>query len=87
MVWHYQKKAIHSRHPRNLAEEGQFCEEEGDKIVSDCFAHLICNFRRHLVKVNRAYGVSTPIECKGVLTYASLSCGCLHFMVNKSRVK
>ena len=75
---------MHSRHPTNLADERQFSKEEGDQIHPDCFVNLICNYRKHLVEVIATNLGLKPIECKGVLTYALLSCECLHLMANEN---
>ena len=59
MLWHDLKKAIHSRHPKNLAELQQFCKEEWSKISPDRCARLVCNYRKRLVEVIAAKGGST----------------------------
>ena len=59
MLWHDLKRAIHARHPRNLSELEQFCEEEWSKIDPDRCARLICNYRKRLVEVIAAKGEAT----------------------------
>lgn len=59
MLWHDLKKAVHTRHPKNLAELQQFCEEEWCKIHPDRCARLICSYRKRLVEVIAAKGGST----------------------------
>jgi transposase len=51
MLWHDLKRAVHTRHPKNIAELNQFCKEEWSKIRPDCYAGLICNYRKCLVEV------------------------------------
>lgn len=46
MVWHDLKRAIHTRHPKNIAELEQFCLEEWCKIPPDHWAGLIYNCRK-----------------------------------------
>ena len=59
MLWHDLKRAIHTRHPRNIAELKQFCTEEWSKIPPDRCAGLIYNYRKRLVEVIAAKGGST----------------------------
>lgn len=59
MLWHDLKRAIHTRHPKNIATLKQFCEEEWSKITPDRCAGLICNYRKRLVEVIAAKGGST----------------------------
>lgn len=59
MLWHDLKKAIHTRHPKNIAELKQFCKEEWSRITPDRCARLICNYRKRLVEVIAAKGGST----------------------------
>ena len=59
MPWHDLKRAIHTRHPRNIAELKQFCTEEWSKIPPDHCAGLIYNYRKRLVEVIAAKGGST----------------------------
>ena len=35
MLWHDIKRAVHTRHPKNIAELKQFCNEEWSKIPPD----------------------------------------------------
>uniref|UniRef100_A0A8C5N143 Nicotinamide riboside kinase 1 n=1 Tax=Leptobrachium leishanense TaxID=445787 RepID=A0A8C5N143_9ANUR len=56
MLWHDLKRAIHTRHPKNIATLKQFCEEEWSKITPDRCAGLICNYRKRLVEVIAAKG-------------------------------
>ena len=51
MLWHDLKKAIHTRHPKNI--------EEWSRIAPDRCARLICNYRIRLVEVIAAKGGST----------------------------
>uniref|UniRef100_A0A8C5M5G4 Tc1-like transposase DDE domain-containing protein n=1 Tax=Leptobrachium leishanense TaxID=445787 RepID=A0A8C5M5G4_9ANUR len=44
MLWHDLKRAIHTRHPKNIATLKHFCEEEWSKITPDRCAGLICNY-------------------------------------------
>uniref|UniRef100_A0A8C5Q5G5 Transposase n=1 Tax=Leptobrachium leishanense TaxID=445787 RepID=A0A8C5Q5G5_9ANUR len=59
MLWHDFKRAIHTRHPKNIATLKQFCEEEWSKITPDRCAGLICNYRKCLVEIIAAKGGST----------------------------
>uniref|UniRef100_A0A8C5Q5S0 Transposase n=1 Tax=Leptobrachium leishanense TaxID=445787 RepID=A0A8C5Q5S0_9ANUR len=59
MLWHDLRRAIHTRHPKNIATLKQFCEEEWSKITPDRCAGLICNYRKSLVEVIAAKGGST----------------------------
>ena len=33
MLWHDLKRAVHTKHPKNIAELKQFCEEEWSKFL------------------------------------------------------
>jgi hypothetical protein len=35
MLWHDLKRAVHTRHPKNIAELKQFCKEEWSEIPPD----------------------------------------------------
>ena len=59
MLWHDLKKAVHTRHLKNIAELKQFCKEEWSKIPPDRCAGLILNYRKRLVEVIAAKGGST----------------------------
>uniref|UniRef100_A0A8C5WF56 Transposase n=1 Tax=Leptobrachium leishanense TaxID=445787 RepID=A0A8C5WF56_9ANUR len=59
MLWHELKRAIHTRHPKNIATLKQFSEEEWSKITPDHCAGLICNYKKRLVEVITAKGGST----------------------------
>jgi hypothetical protein len=59
MLWYDLKRAVHTRHPKNIAELKQVCEEEWSKIPPDRCAGLIRNYRKRLVEVIAAKGVST----------------------------
>ena len=59
MLWHDLKRAVHTRHPKNIAELKQFCKEEWSKIPPDRCAGLIRNYRKRLVEVIAAKGGST----------------------------
>ena len=59
MLCHDVKRAVHTKHPKNIAELKQFCKEEWSKIPSDCCAGLIHNHRKCLVEVIAAKGWST----------------------------
>ncbi|CDQ91518.1 unnamed protein product [Oncorhynchus mykiss] len=52
-------RVVHTVHPKNIAELKQFCKEEWSKIPPDRCAGLICNYRKCLVEVIAAKGVST----------------------------
>ena len=56
MLWHDLKRAVHTRHPKNITELKQFRKEEWSKIPPDCCAGLIRNFRKRLVQVIAAKG-------------------------------
>jgi hypothetical protein len=58
MMWLDLKRTVHTRHPKNIAELKQFCQEEWSKIPPDCCAGLIHNYRKHLVEVIAAKGGS-----------------------------
>ena len=59
MLRHDLKRAVHTRHPKNIAELKQFCKEEWCKIPPDRCAGLIHNYRKRLVEVIAAKGGST----------------------------
>ena len=59
MLWHDLKRAVHTRHPKNITELKQFCKEECSKIPHDRCAGLIRNYRNNLVEVIAAKGGST----------------------------
>ena len=78
MLWHDLKRAVHTRHPKNIAELKEFCKEEWSKIPPDRCAGLICNYRKHLVDVQ-------PVtKCKGSHTFSTLHCECLHNVFNEN---
>jgi hypothetical protein len=59
MQWHDLKRAVHTRHHKNIAELKQFREEEWSKIPPDRCAGLIRNNRQRLVEVIASKGGST----------------------------
>ena len=59
VLWHDIKRAVYTRHPKNIAELKQFCEEEWSKIPPDHCAGLIRNYRKRLVEIIAAKGGST----------------------------
>jgi hypothetical protein len=59
MLWQDLKRAVHTRHPNNIAELKQFSEEEWSKIPPHCCAGLIRNYRKCLVEVIAAKVGST----------------------------
>lgn len=59
MLWHDLKGAIHTRHPKNIAELRQLCTEGWSGIPPDRCAGLSCNCRKRLVEVIAAKGGST----------------------------
>jgi hypothetical protein len=59
MLWHDLKRAVHTRHPKDIAELKQFGKEEWSKIPPDRCAGLISNYRTCLVEVIAAVGGST----------------------------
>ena len=50
---------FHTRHPKNIAELKQFCEDEWSKVPPDHCAGLIRNYRKHLVEYIATKGGST----------------------------
>ena len=50
------KRAVHTRHPKNIAEMKQFCKEERSKIPPYLCAGLIRNYRKCLVENIAAKG-------------------------------
>ena len=46
MLWHDLKRAVYTRHPKNIAELKQFCIEGWSKIPPDRCAGLIHNDRK-----------------------------------------
>ena len=58
MLWHDLKRAVHTRHPKDIAELKQFCKEERSKIPADHCTGLIRNYRKRLVEVIAAKGRS-----------------------------
>jgi hypothetical protein len=56
LLWHDLKRAVYTRHPKDIAELKQFCEEEWSKIPPEHCAGLICNYGKHLVEVIAARG-------------------------------
>ena len=59
MLWDDLKRAVHTRHPKNIAELKQFCKEEWSKIPNDRCAGLLRKYRKRLVEVIAAKGGST----------------------------
>ena len=59
MMWHDLKRAVHTRHPKNIVELKQFCKEEWFKIPPDHCAGLIRNYVKQFVEVIAAKGGST----------------------------
>ena len=59
MLWYELKRAVHTRHPKNIAELKQFCKEEWSKIPPDRRAGLIRNYRKRLDEVTAAKEGST----------------------------
>ena len=51
ILWHDLKRAVHTRHPKNIAELKQMCREEWSKIPPDRCAGLIRNYRKCLVVI------------------------------------
>ena len=51
MQWHDLKRAVHTRHPKNIVEPKQFCKEEWSKIPPDRCAGLIRNYGKRLFEV------------------------------------
>uniref|UniRef100_A0A8K9UYR9 Trans-2,3-enoyl-CoA reductase-like 2a n=1 Tax=Oncorhynchus mykiss TaxID=8022 RepID=A0A8K9UYR9_ONCMY len=51
MLWHDLKRAVHTRHPKNIVELKQYCKAEWSKVPPDRCAGPICNYRKRLVKV------------------------------------
>ncbi|KAF7644156.1 hypothetical protein LDENG_00226760 [Lucifuga dentata] len=58
MLWNDLKRAIHTRHPKNMAELKQFCKEEWSKIPPQHCAGLISSYWKCLVEVIAAKGGS-----------------------------
>jgi transposase len=46
LLWHHLKRAVHTRHPKNIAELKQFCKEEWPNISPDRCAGLIRNYKK-----------------------------------------
>ena len=84
MLWHDLKRELHTRHPKNIVELKQFCEEEWSKIPPDRCASLICNYRKRLVEVIAAKGGSTSYKLKGSHTFPTLHCECLRGVCKKA---
>ena len=59
ILWHDLKRAVHTGHPKNIAELKQFCKEEWSKFPPDRCVGLIHNYRKRLVEVIAAKGGST----------------------------
>uniref|UniRef100_A0AAZ3NRU8 Tc1-like transposase DDE domain-containing protein n=1 Tax=Oncorhynchus tshawytscha TaxID=74940 RepID=A0AAZ3NRU8_ONCTS len=74
MLWHDLKRAVHIRHPKNIAELKPFCEEEWSKMSSDRCAGLIRNYRKRLV----GFIVAKGCDClHGVFNKDIKTCNCL----------
>ena len=58
MLWHDLKRAVHTRHPNNIAQLKQFCKEECSRIPPDRCAGLIHNYSKHQVEVIAARSVN-----------------------------
>ncbi|KAF7647647.1 hypothetical protein LDENG_00168970 [Lucifuga dentata] len=56
MLWNDLKRAVHTRHPKNMAELKQFCKEEWSKIPPERCTGLISSYRKRLVEVIAAKG-------------------------------
>jgi hypothetical protein len=65
MLCHDFKRAVHTRHPKNIAELKQFCKDEWSKIPPDHCEGLIRNYRKHLLEVIAAKGGSTSYLIQG----------------------
>lgn len=65
ILWHGLRRAIHTRHPKNIAELKQFCKGEWSKIPPERCSGLICNYRERLVEVIAVKGGSTRYEIQG----------------------
>ena len=59
MLMHDLKRAVHTRHTKNIPELKQFCKEEWSRIPPDRCAGLIHNYRKRLAEVIAAKGGST----------------------------
>ena len=70
--------AVHTRHPKNIAELKQFCKEEWSKMPPDRCAGLIRNYRKCLVEVIAAKGGSTRVH----ILFPPCT-ECLHGVFNK----
>ena len=70
MLWHDLKRAVDTRHPKNIAELKQFCKEEWYKIPPDRCAGLIHNYSKCLVEVIASKGGSASYSIQG-FTYFS----------------
>ncbi|KAF7654957.1 hypothetical protein LDENG_00062870 [Lucifuga dentata] len=58
MLWNELKRAIYTRHPKNMAELKQFYKEVWSKIPPEPCAGLISSYRKRLVEVIAAKGGS-----------------------------
>ena len=58
-LWHDLTRAVHTRHPKNIAELKQFCKEEWSKIPPDRCAGPIRNYRNCFVQIIAAKRGST----------------------------
>jgi transposase len=56
MQWYDLKRAVYTRHPKNIAELKQFYKEEWSKIPPDHCAGLIRNHRNCLVEAIASKG-------------------------------
>ena len=56
MLWPDLKRAVHTRHSKNIAELKQFCKEEWSKIPPDRCAGLTRNYIQRLVELIAAKG-------------------------------
>ena len=75
-------RAVHTRHPKNIAELKQFCKEEWSKIPPDSCAGLIHNYRKCLTLLLPKEG-QPVIKSKVSHTFPTLHCERLHGVFNK----
>lgn len=77
------KRGVHTRHPINVSELKQFCEEEWSKIPPEHCAGLIHSYQKHSIKVIAAEGGLTRYSLQGFTYFFLQNCECVMGVFNK----
>ena len=83
MLWHDLKRAVHTRHPKNIVELKQFRNEEWSKFlltIVQVWSATTENVCLRFLLPNEGQPV---IKTMGLHTFSNLHCECLHGVINK----